>query len=209
MFGFAAMEFQRLAPLTDARMIGDWDVGTDIGGTFTDIVAVHAATQETRTAKVPSRPDAPVDAMLEAIAAVGLDPVQLRRFVHGTTRITNAIVQQRLPPIALVATAGFEDVLEIARYRRRDLYRLDVPPKAPALVPAERCFGLIERMDHQGLVLLELDDAELDRMADWVRDTGSPASPSACCTPTPTQRTSSAWRTGSAALSPMSPCRTK
>ncbi len=118
-----------------------WDVGTDIGGTFTDIVAVHAGTGETRIAKVPSRPDAPVDAMLEAIAAIGLRPAQVSRFVHGTTRVTNAIVQERLPPIALIATAGFEDVLEIGRYRRRDLYRLDIPPKAPPLVPHERLVG--------------------------------------------------------------------
>jgi N-methylhydantoinase A len=149
-----------------------WDVGTDIGGTFTDIVAVNAETRETRTAKVPSRPDAPVQAMLEAIAAVGLAREDLRRFVHGTTRITNAIVQEKLPPIALIATAGFEDVLEIARYRRRDLYRLDVPPKAPPLVPPERCFGLAERMDHTGQIVRALDPAELDRMLDWVRATG-------------------------------------
>jgi N-methylhydantoinase A len=153
-------------------MTAAWEVGTDIGGTFTDIVAVNAVTHETRTAKVPSRPDAPVDAMLEAIAAVGLQPDELRRFVHGTTRITNAIVQDRLPPIALIATAGFEDVLEIARYRRRDLYRLDIPPKAPPLVPAERCFGLAERMDHQGRVVHGLDPAELDRMVAWVKATG-------------------------------------
>jgi len=69
-----------------------WDIGTDIGGTFTDIVAINAATGESRTAKVPSRPDAPVTAMLEALDAVGLDAGRLRRFVHGTTRVTNAIV---------------------------------------------------------------------------------------------------------------------
>jgi len=153
-------------------MTAPWDIGTDIGGTFTDIVAVNAGTRETRTAKVPSRPDAPVEAMLEAIAAVGLQPAELRRFVHGTTRITNAIVQDRLPPIALIATAGFEDVLEIARYRRRDLYRLDIPPKAPPLVPAGRCFGLAERMDHRGHIVQALDEAELDLMVDWVRATG-------------------------------------
>ena len=149
-----------------------WDVGTDIGGTFTDIVAVNGQTGETRTAKVPSRPDRPVDAMLAAIDAVGLEPASLRRFVHGTTRITNAIVQDRLPPTALVATAGFEDVLEIGRYRRRDLYRLDIPPKAKPLVPAERCFGLIERLDHEGAVLTPLDESELDRMVAWVRALG-------------------------------------
>ena len=151
-------------------MTASWDVGTDIGGTFTDIVAVHVGTREARTAKVPSRPAAPVDAMLEAIEAVGLDPADLRRFVHGTTRITNAIVQERLPPVALIATAGFEDVLEIGRYRRRDLYRLDVPPKAPPLVPPERCFGLRERLDHHGAVIEPLDEAELDRMVAWAAD---------------------------------------
>lgn len=149
-----------------------WQIGTDIGGTFTDIVAIDAASGETRTTKVPSRPARPVDAMLEAIGAVGLDPAQVTRFVHGTTRVTNAIIQERLPPIALIATAGFEDLLEIARYRRRDLYRLDVPPKAPPLVPHERCFGLRERLDHTGAVVTPLDDAELDRMVDWLRATG-------------------------------------
>ncbi len=115
--------------------MGNWDVGTDIGGTFTDIVAIHAGSGERRMAKVLSRPDAPVDAMLEAVAAIGLAPSDLRRFVHGTTRVTNAIVEGRLPPIALVATAGFEDVLAFGRYRRAELYRLDLPPKPPPLVP--------------------------------------------------------------------------
>ncbi len=85
--------------------------------------------------------------MMEALAAVGLGPDDVRRFVHGTTRVTNALVEERLPKVALVATAGFEDVLEIARYRRQDLYRLDVRPKAPPLVPPELCFGIAERMD--------------------------------------------------------------
>ena len=149
-----------------------WSIGTDIGGTFTDIVAVHDDTGETRTAKVPSRPDAPVDAMLAAIAAVGLRPEQVGRFVHGTTRVTNAIVQERLPPAALIGTAGFEDVLEIGRYRRRDLYNLDIPPKAPPLVPHDRCFGLRERLDHTGAVLEAPGPAELQRMVDWVRASG-------------------------------------
>lgn len=146
-----------------------WDIGTDIGGTFTDIVAIRSG--DTRIAKVPSRPQDPVRAMLEAIAAVGLERHEVRRFVHGTTRVTNAIVEGRLPKVALVATAGFEDVLEIGRYRRRDLYRLDIPPKAPPLVPPERCFGLRERMDHEGRVLEALTEAEIERLAEWLSTT--------------------------------------
>jgi N-methylhydantoinase A len=147
-----------------------WDIGTDIGGTFTDIVAIHSETSELRTAKVPSRPHAPVQAMLEAIAAVGLRQTDLRRFVHGTTRVTNALVESHLPPVALIATAGFEDVLEIGRYRRRDLYRLDIAPKLPPLVPPALCFGLRERMSHGGEVLLALDEAEIARLLDWLRE---------------------------------------
>ena len=137
-----------------------WEVGPDIGGTFTDIIAIRRDSAEARIAKVPSRPQAPVQAMLEAIEAVGLRKSEVRRFVHGTTRVTNAIVENRLPKVALVATEGFADVLEIARYRRRDLYRLDVPPKSPPLVPPERCFGLAERLDHEGRVLKALEEKD-------------------------------------------------
>jgi N-methylhydantoinase A len=150
-----------------------WDVGTDIGGTFTDILAINPATMETRQAKVPSRPAAPVQAMLEAIAAVGLDSAEIRRFIHGTTRVTNALVEERLPRTALIATSGFEDVLEIGRYRRRDLYRLDIPPKAPPLVPPERCFGLRERIDHEGNIVTPLTDAEVTRVTEWLTQTGA------------------------------------
>jgi N-methylhydantoinase A len=150
----------------------EWEVGTDIGGTFTDIIAIRRDPAETRIAKVPSRPHAPVDAMLEAIEAVGLQKDQVKRFVHGTTRVTNAIVEERLPKVALIATAGFEDVLDIGRYRRRDLYRLDIPPKSPSLVPRELCFGLVERLDHEGNVLKPLQDREIDRLVAWLKQTG-------------------------------------
>jgi N-methylhydantoinase A len=146
-----------------------WEIGTDIGGTFTDIIAIRRDTAETRIAKVPSRPAAPVEAMLEAIAAVGLRKTDIKRFIHGTTRVTNAIVEERLPKVALVATKGFEDVLEIARYRRRDLYRLDIPPKSKPLVPPELCFGLAERLDHDGRVPQALAEQELERLVAWLK----------------------------------------
>jgi N-methylhydantoinase A len=149
-----------------------WEIGTDIGGTFTDIIAIRRDTSETRIAKVPSRPLAPVQAMLEAIEAVGLRKSDVKRFIHGTTRITNAIVEERLPRIALIATKGFEDVLEIARYRRRDLYRLDIAPKAKAQVPRELCFALDERLDHEGQVLKPLAEAEIERLIAWLKETG-------------------------------------
>jgi N-methylhydantoinase A len=150
-----------------------WEIGTDIGGTFTDIIAIRRDTSETRIAKVPSRPHAPVQAMLEAIEAVGLRKSDVKRFIHGTTRITNAIVEERLPKVALIATKGFEDVLEIGRYRRRDLYRLDIVPKAKSLVPRELCFALNERMTHDGRVLQALEEVEIERLITWLKGTGA------------------------------------
>ncbi len=150
-------------------MVQVWEIGTDIGGTFTDIIAIRRDTAEVRIAKVPSRPQAPVQAMLEAIEAVGLSKTEVKRFIHGTTRITNAIVEERLPRVALIATRGFEDVLEISRYRRRDLYRLDIVPKPKAIVPHELCFALDERLDHEGNVLTPLAEAEIDRLIAWLK----------------------------------------
>lgn len=150
-------------------MTNVWEIGTDIGGTFTDIIAIRRDTADVRIAKVPSRPQAPVQAMLEAIEAVGLQKSEVKRFIHGTTRITNAIVEERLPKVALIATRGFEDVLDISRYRRRDLYRLDVVPKPKAIVPRELCFALDERLDHEGNVLTALSDAEIDRLIAWLK----------------------------------------
>src|SRR4051794_41804658 len=89
-----------------------WEVGTDIGGTFTDIIAIRHSPAEARIAKVPSRPQAPVQAMLEAIEAVGLPKSEGKRFVHRTPRVTNAIVEGRLPNVALRGTQGFCNAAE-------------------------------------------------------------------------------------------------
>ena len=150
----------------------DWLVGIDIGGTFTDVVGLDRRAGVLRTAKVPSRPDDPLGALLAALAAVGLQAEDVENLVHGTTRITNAIVEAKLPPVALVTTAGFEDVLAIARLRRRDLYRLDVPPKLPLLVPAERTFGVAERVRHDGSVELALDPQSAQDTVDAVQSLG-------------------------------------
>ncbi len=151
-------------------MSREWLVGIDIGGTFTDVVALHPGEARLRTAKVPSRREDPVGALLAALDAIGVDHRQVENLVHGTTRITNAIVEGKLPPVALVTTAGFEDVLAIARLRRRDLYRLDVPPKLPPLVPAERIVGVRERMRHDGSMEVALSDDAVHEAIAQVRD---------------------------------------
>jgi len=99
-------------------------------------------------------------AFVDALAAVGLSWAEVCDLVHGTTMATNAIVQGRLVPVALVATEGFGDTIEIGRQNRRELYRLEVPPKLPSLVPAEHRIEAQERIDSKGLHHCEL--AEMD-----------------------------------------------
>ena len=153
-----------------------WQVGIDIGGTFTDIVAVHAPGGfPPRTAKVPTRPTNPVASITAALAAIGLSPEEVDDLVHGTTRVTNAIVEGRLEPVTLIATEGFEDIVEIGRQSRRDLYRLDVPPKPAPAVPRERRIPTPERMLHDGSVLLALTDAAADQVVEAALATGSRA----------------------------------
>lgn len=142
----------------------NWLVGIDIGGTFTDVVAVDRTGGETRTGKVVTRSGDRVASLLAALAAVGLDWAEVGDLVHGTTMITNAIVQADFARTALIATAGFADTLAIGRQNRRHLYRLDLPPKFVPLVPEERRLEADERLDHQGNVLRPLADSEIDRL---------------------------------------------
>ena len=117
------------------QMSGGWRVGIDIGGTFTDVVAVAPDGATTRTAKVDTRTDDRVLGLLAALEAVGLGWGDVGDLIHGTTMVTNAIVEDRMADVALVATRGFSDTLAIGRQNRRHLYRLDLAPK-PAPQPA-------------------------------------------------------------------------
>lgn len=142
--------------------MAEWHVGIDIGGTFTDIVAIHTSDRALRSAKVPSRAKDPVASILAAIAAISLKPRDIAELVHGTTRVTNAIVEGKLEPVVLIGTEGFEDIIEIGRQSRRDLYRLEVRPKPEPLVPRERRIPLAERMLHDGTVLKPLSAATIE-----------------------------------------------
>ena len=139
-----------------------WRLGIDIGGTFTDVIAVAGAAR--RSAKVPSQPQEPVRAIVDAIAAVGLTWDLVDEIVHGTTIVTNDIVQGRFRPCALVATQGFADTIEIGRGSRRHLYRLEPTPRAPALVARPHRFEVAERIGHDGSVITALADAEIERV---------------------------------------------
>ena len=152
-----------------------WEVGIDVGGTFTDVVAVRRACGEARAAKVATRTGNRVEGLLAALKAVGLDWSEVDDLVHGTTLITNAIIEDDLAKVALVATRGFRDTLEIGRQNRRHLYRLDLPPKVPPQVPSELRFEVNERIDHEGRVLEALDLRSVDETVRKICESGAGA----------------------------------
>ncbi|MCP3689616.1 MAG: hydantoinase/oxoprolinase family protein, partial [Gammaproteobacteria bacterium] len=145
-----------------------WKVGIDIGGTFTDVLAVNTVDGEVRTAKVRSRIHSPIASIVSAYEAVNLSWSDVSDLMHGTTMATNAIVEGNLAPLALVATEGFRDTIDIGRQNRRELYRLAVTPKLPPLVPEDRRIEVVERIGPEGQVLKPLTETEARRVAEVV-----------------------------------------
>jgi N-methylhydantoinase A len=136
-------------------------VGVDTGGTFTDLV-VAAGRGPITVLKVRSTPEDPSRAVLQGLAALGLERSPVR-VVHGTTVATNALLQRRGGRVALVATAGFEDVLALGRQNRPLLFRLDPPAREPLLAERFR-LGVTERCGPRGEVLRRLKPAALRRL---------------------------------------------
>lgn len=134
-------------------------VGVDVGGTFTDLAAVGP--DGLVIAKVPTTPEDQSEAVLAAVRAAGIDPGAVQALAHGMTVATNALLERRGARTALVATAGFRDVIEIGRQARADLYDLS-RHHPPPLVPRELRVTVRERMGPDGVVE-PLDAADLER----------------------------------------------
>ncbi len=135
----------------------------DIGGTFTDLVAVDAVTGDVVRAKADTTPNLS-DGVLTALARSGVPAASIGAFIHGTTVVINAVTERRGAPTALVSTRGFRDVLEIGRANRPDLYNLAYAKPAP-FVPRHLRFEITERMTHLGTVMLPVADADVAALA--------------------------------------------
>lgn len=141
-----------------------WQVGVDIGGTFTDIVAVERKIGAHRTAKAKTVAGDPLASVEAALSTIGLSWPDVTELVQGTTLATNAIIEGKLAPVALICTEGFGDTLAIARQNRRDLYRLDLTPREAPLVPEENRLEAAERLGPAGEVQRRLDAASVNRI---------------------------------------------
>jgi N-methylhydantoinase A len=148
----------------------------DTGGTFTDCVFVRNGRLE--ILKIPSTPANPTRAIVQALEKVLPSRDPSLELTCGTTVGTNALLERRGGRVALVTTAGFEDVLEIGRQARPKLYDFFGDRPAP-LVPTERRFGARERIGTDGHVVERLSRAEIARVVRRVA--GSKAESVAIC----------------------------
>jgi N-methylhydantoinase A len=135
-------------------------IGVDVGGTFTDLVAWDPAGRM-ESCKVPTTPGNPAEGVLNGIATLAPRTGPWISLAHGTTMVTNAIVEHRGAPVGYITTRGFRDVLEIGRMSRLHLYRLDLPAKPEPLVPRRRRREITERVGPEGTVLTRLHLEEL------------------------------------------------
>jgi N-methylhydantoinase A len=142
-------------------------IGVDVGGTFTDLVAVDDVAGRALTHKLPSTPHNPSEAVLAGLKGLqeigAFLPEEIAQVAHGTTVATNALIERKGSRVALITTRGFRDVLEIGRQTRPDhfdMYRDHPPP----VVPRWRRFEVAERILADGSIHVELTDAEIDRV---------------------------------------------
>ena len=142
--------------------------GIDTGGTFTDLVGYDDETRSFVYAKQPSTPDAPARALASVLRDAGAGSGPVESIVVGTTVATNAVLQRQGARVVFVTTAGFEDVPFIGRLDKEELYNLHWRKPDP-LVARRDCFGIAERVEHDGTVLVPLTEPALDRLVAFVR----------------------------------------
>lgn len=135
-------------------------VGIDTGGTFTDFVFL--APGEMKVYKVLSTPQNPGEAILKGLKECDVLEEELD-IIHGSTVATNALLERKGARSAFLVTKGFEDLLEIGRQTRRELYNILVEKRYP-LIPRELCFGVDERTLADGHIERRVDLSELDRI---------------------------------------------
>lgn len=144
----------------------------DTGGTFTDI-GVRKMDGTLSVWKVPSTPDVPDEAVMSGITGAleqqNEKPEAITRLVHGTTVATNTVLTREGARVGLVTTKGFRDVLAIAHQARPSIYDNDQQRVEP-LISDEHIFEINERIDAEGDVVTALKDADLDELADHLRE---------------------------------------
>lgn len=144
-------------------------IGVDVGGTFTDFVLVDEHRDMIFTGKQLTTPTDPSKAICEGVARIareaGIEMSDLDGIVHGTTLVTNAVIERNGAKVGLITTKGFRDVLEVGHEMRYDLYDLFLEKPEP-LVPRSLRLTVNERIGSEGEILVNLDEEELKTASD-------------------------------------------
>ncbi len=148
------------------------DIGVDVGGTFTDLIAIDSD-GSVHLAKVPSTTADQSIGFMAGLAEIGVDLGGVRSLVHGSTVAINALLERKGAAIALVTTRGFRDVLELRRRDRPHAFGLRV--QYQPLVPRERRFEIAARLDGDGGVLVDSTDQEIKDVTDLAVKSGAEA----------------------------------
>ncbi len=146
-------------------------LASDIGGTFTDLVFFDEESGELKVEKSLTTPKDLTRGVEDTIRLAEVDPGKIDFFVHGGTTVINAITERKGAKTALVTTAGFRDVLEIARGNRPDLYNLNFKKPVP-FVPRRLRFEVRERMDAAGNEIESLTLGDLDAVVERCLEEG-------------------------------------
>ncbi len=150
-------------------------LAVDTGGTFTDLCVVDQERGSLAVTKVPSTPANPALAVIEGIEKlIGEEKItaeNIQFLLHGTTVATNALLEHKGAETALITTLGFEDILQIGRQNRPDLYDFWARRPLP-IVPRHLAYGVPERILYTGQVLKPLDEGRAEAVVKEIREQG-------------------------------------
>ena len=150
-------------------------IGIDTGGTFTDLVVFDPASGTVDSLKTSSMPNAPGQAIVNALNEGGVAADEIETFTHGTTVGTNALIERTGCRVALVTTKGFEDMPFIQRINRKVLYDLRWSKTRPLVASRQLCLGLDERLDADGAEVKPVDETDVRVLCRTIRESGAEA----------------------------------
>lgn len=132
-----------------------YQLGIDIGGTFTDFISYDADSAGATITKVPSTPSEPEQGLMNGLHDIGVNPTEISMLLHGTTVATNAVLEETGASCGLLLTDGFEDVLELGWRDRPNLWGLG--GEYESLVPRKHCYPITERTTADGEIVEHVD----------------------------------------------------
>lgn len=145
-------------------------IATDIGGTFTDLVAVDEK-GKTILGKSHTTPPNFEEGVIEVIKKSGITPKEITDFIHGTTTIINALTERKGAKTGLITTKGFRDVLELARCNRPDLFNM-VFAKPRPFIPRYLRREVAERIAYDGKIVIPLEETDIEKAVEYFKEEG-------------------------------------